>query len=326
MFKRQQSIDWATNYLYQTHYTEILGINTICNNPWSCVSKIITNNGNYFLKETPTALSLEATTITLLKKLNIADHIPNLIAENKALNCFLMTECGNISLREIFKKKYQPSILYSGLTQYSHIQRVTESHIDLFLSCGIPDWRLNRLPKLYENLLTKEKILYDDGITKEELSFLKQSIEHCIEICEKLATFNINETLDHCDFHENNMLQNTISKKVTIIDWGETVIAHPFFSLNGCLWNILYHTKIKKNSKEYQMLCAHCVKPWIAEYDMTYLLTAFNLAYRLNSVYAALTYDRLYLATCDQSKTNPPLKKGLIVGCLRSFLDLLKLK
>ena len=49
------------------------------------------------------------------------------------------------------------------------------SKIDLFLKMGVPDWRLEKLPILYQELISNEKLLIEDGLNKNELWFFMGS-------------------------------------------------------------------------------------------------------------------------------------------------------
>lgn len=143
----------------------------------------------------------------------------------------------------------------------------------------------------------------------------------CIKLCEDLLEYRISETINHCDFHENNMLLDEKTGDINIIDWGETVIAHPFFSLNGCLWNIVYFNDINKADPMYSDLQLQCISSWLNLYDEEKLIKAFNIADQLNGMYAALGYERLYIATENQPKKVQEEHPGSIAGCLRSFLS-----
>ena len=105
---------------------------------------------------------------------------------------------------------------------------------------------------------------------------------------------------------------------ISIIDWGEIAITHPFFSLNGCLWNITYFNKLKQPS-DLGELQLKCIAAWRDYYEEKELLRLLSIANQLNGVFAALAYERLYYATRDQSTSVQQEHKSSIAGCLRSF-------
>lgn len=96
----------------------------------------------------------------------------------------------------------------------------------------MPDWRLDKLPKLYQQLIAQDKLLMNDGITKDELKMLEKLDLPLFSLCSQLSSYNIPETLSHCNFHDKNILVNIDTHKTTTIDLGEVAISHPFFSFH----------------------------------------------------------------------------------------------
>lgn len=86
--------NWAKEVL-QTDKYEI-----IVETPWSKVLKFSTPKRQFFLKQTPKDLFLEAAIIKTLRDACKVTDIPEIFAENKHLSCFLMPKCGDISLRD----------------------------------------------------------------------------------------------------------------------------------------------------------------------------------------------------------------------------------
>jgi len=57
-------------------------------------------------------------------------------------------------------------------------------------------------------------------------------------------------------------------------------------------------------------------------YDEKTLLTLFDITRQLLGIYAALAYERLYIATQNNhERTIKQEKHGSIAGCLRTFLN-----
>ena len=319
--KIKQALDWANKYLASYKKPTVFKHEKIIHTSYSIVYKIQTADEVFYLKQMPEALFSEPKALGFLKKQG-AQNIPNVLAESDDLYCFLMTSCGDISLRHLFKGKIDLTKLNQGISSYTKIQRLVENKVDQLLLLGIPDWRLNRFASLYYQLIQQDKLLLDDGLTKKEIDRLHQLYPTCIKLCEDLSKYMIPETISHCDFHENNMLLDRKTGRINIIDWGETVIAHPFFSLQGCLWNIIHFNELKRTDLAYHKLQSRCVAPWLDLYDEEKLLEALNIADQLNGVYAALGYERIYAATEGQPKSVQQEYHGSIAGCLRSFLSL----
>lgn len=318
MKQQQQALDWAKQYFNLHKKATIVRQQRIVDTAYSVVYKLETTDGVTYLKQTPKTLFLEARTLDFLSG-HDCKNIPVVLAKNEALNCFLMADCGENTLRQLFNGKVDVSQLMSGFANYVKIQWEMQNKTQLLLALGIPDWRINKFAGLYYQLIQKEPFLLKDGLTHQEIKQLQQSYPLCVELCEKLAELKMPETLNHCDFHENNMLLDKNDNNINIIDWTETVIAHPFFSLQCCLWNLTYFYKLKESSPEYTKLQSFYIEAWRIAFDEKTLLNALNLTYQLSGIFAALAYERIYEATENQSKKVQEEHPGSIAGCLRTF-------
>lgn len=319
MHQSEQALNWAMQYL--AAYNDITNIHhePIVNTSYSIVHKLKLNTQIIYLKQTPELLFSEPKILAFLKEQGV-ENSPVLIAENPRLLCFLMLSCGDQSLRTHFNKKMNVVQLEKGIANFTKIQRLLENKISELLAIGAPDWRLDKIPLLYNSLIQQDKLLLSDGLTEIEINQLHELHQTCIDVCDKVSEYKIPETLTHCDFHDNNMLLDNNTKEINIIDWGETVIAHPFFSLNGCLWNLTYFYSVKESDLLYTNIQSACIKPWLHIYSETQLLAILNIANKLHGIFAALGYERIYLATKNQQKTIQQEHPGSIAGCLRTFL------
>ncbi|QMT59758.1 phosphotransferase [Legionella sp. PC997] len=320
MKNNDAATQWAVNYL-EAHDYKLVAIQKIVEPAHSIVKKINTSKGVFYLKQTPPELYLEPDTISLLQAQE-CQHIPTVIAKNDRYHCFLTPACGDVTLRALFlKDNVDTDLLRQGIRNYVSIQRKLENDIPQLVALGIPNWQLDQFPLLYSKLVTETELLIADGLTAREITALNQAYGFCVEQCEQLAEYKIPETINHCDFQDNNMLRSQNTGEISIIDWGETVIGHPFFSLNTCLWNLTYFHNMKPGDTQYQVLQHICVSSWLGSYKESDLIKAFNIANNLLGIFAALSYKRIYKATANQSKTVQEEHPGSIAGCLRSFLS-----
>lgn len=319
MKNNDAAIQWAVDYL-ESHNCKLVAIQKVVEPAHSIVNKINTSLGVFYLKQTPPALFLEPDTISLLQDQG-CQHIPTVIAKNDRYHCFLTTACGDVSLRALFSKdSIDMDLLARGISHYVSIQRTLENDTPKLIAFGLPDWRLDKFPLLYRELIQETDLLIADGLSQKEITTLNQAYDFCVEQCERLSKYKIPETINHCDFQDNNMLLAPKTGELSIIDWGETVISHPFFSLNTCLWNLTYFHNIKPDDFRYQTLQRFCVSSWLDSHEESDLITAFTITNDLLGVFAALSYKRMYEATSNQSKSVQEEHPGSIAGCLRSFL------
>ncbi|KTD71211.1 phosphotransferase [Legionella tucsonensis] len=313
------ALKWALQYLVSNNHSSIINHDKITQTSYSVVHKITTSKNTFYLKQTPPKLSTEPQTLIYLHEQG-CNNIPTIIAENKQLCCFLMISCGDMTLRHLFKEKVDSALLNKGVLNYTKIQRTVENTIPQLIDLNMPDWRIGKIPLLYRELIDQEELLISDGLSKEEITELKNAYEFGATLCESLSKYQISETMNHCDFQENNMVLNQKTGNISIIDWGETVITHPFFSLSGCLWNMTYFHGIKPSNKIYEDFQRQWISPWLDLHQEQDLLDALKITTQLTGIFAALGYKRMYDATLAQTRTVQQEHPGSIAGCLRSFL------
>ncbi|EKE01649.1 MAG: hypothetical protein ACD_21C00083G0007 [uncultured bacterium] len=315
MEKNTEIINWAKESLGAKGYILNGSPEVVQATPWSSVTRFSTSSGHVYLKQTPPGLSLEPV-ITKILHAQFHASVPEVIAMNKDLDCFLMEGCG-FSLRELLKSNFQPDLLCQAIKEYTYIQAVVGEHLDMFFELGVPDWRLEKLPLLYDELVGKEDLLQADGMTTDELRLLQELSSKLLSMCDILSGFKIPPTLDHCDFHDGNILIEPDTKNMTIIDWGETVITHPFFSLITFLNTAVRHYSLKEVDQVYVDLQDACFENWHELLSQVRLVEAISLSKKLWPVYAALGFCRLMMSS--QAEEFKSLF-GRLSGCLRGFI------
>ncbi len=284
--------EWALSALEHPEKSEI---ETVVETPWSSVMKIKTKKGNFYLKQTPPSLFIEVDILKLCRNGCHITDIPELVAENKALNCFIMRECGDVSLRTFFEGKLNVDILVEGLQLYKTIQKATTQHIDEFIKIGVPDWRLEQFPKLYQELVNNDLFMKTQELDSNQIKILQSSVPKLEEHCQKLSSYGIPDCLNHSDFHENNMVISLATKKVYLVDLGETAINHPFFSLAAFLTVPCKRYDVSRESETYQKLHDTCFeKSLLSPSD---LQKALSLTETLLPIYLIFAQMRLVNAT-----------------------------
>ncbi len=254
--------------------------------PWSCVYRFSTSEGFIYLKKMPRSLAVESVIINILRQ--YTNSIPIILESNPQLDCFLMQDAGT-PLRPYLTNNFQPAILLEAVHCYRDIQSAAINNVHTFLNAGVPDWRLEKLPAQYRNLILQTDVLTACGVTSDELIRLQQSATVFSALCEQLSLYQILETLDHCDFHVGNILINPDNKKLTIIDWGETVVTHPFFSLLMFLRKVKMFFSPTLKDGDFRIIQQAC----FGDAD----LQAIEIAKKIWPVYAALGYVRLMVSS-----------------------------
>ncbi len=154
-FSHQALITWGVKTLLALGYTlKTKQPEIVQETPWSYVARFLTSNGFVYLKQTPQKLALEASILDVLHK-QFHAPVPEVIANNERLNCFLMKDAGQ-SLRGLLKHAFDEMLLLKAIAQFTALQRVVAEQFDVLLNMGVPDYRLEKLPELYRALLSKK--------------------------------------------------------------------------------------------------------------------------------------------------------------------------
>lgn len=294
MINHKHIIKWSTDCLTSKGYSLRHLPEIVVETPWSNVIRFSTSSKDVYLKQTPPSIFIEPKIMQLLTN-QFHARVPVVIAINDDLHCFLMEDAGQ-TLRKYLKIEAQPDLLCKAIRQYTTIQRSTENHIESFLALGVPDWRLDKLPYVYDQIINQTALLKSEGITDEELEILRDLNPKITEQCELLSQYRIPETIVQPDFNTNNILFDSNTRKMTLIDLGEIVISHPFFSLHNFLLQAAIHHDLKEPNQIFYQLQDTCFENWLKLTTKNQLLEAFMLIKKLSPIYSALAFHRLMMS------------------------------
>lgn len=322
MDNKEHALQWGTNYLISKAYAIEHSPEIVLSTPWSTIIRFDTSKGIIFLKHTPPSLflSLEPKIISMLSE-KFSTDFPSLISVDDNLHCFLMNDAGE-PLRKSLKMEFKVDLLCQAIHQYALIQRSTEKKIESFLTLGVPDWRLDKLPKLYDHLVNQTDFLKGEGITDNEVKTLQYLSPKFLEKCILLADYGILETLGRHDFHDNNILINPKTKKMTFIDLGESVVIHPFFPLYTCLRQATTHHGIKENDQIYQTLQNACFEKWLGLMTKKELQEAFILTKELWPLFSVLAcYEHMMCVDLKAYRTHYANRPNKIVEYFKEHIE-----
>jgi hypothetical protein len=294
MQNHQAILHWANDLLAAKGYSLSHAPEIVVDTPWSHVIRLATATATFYLKQTPPALFLEPKILQLLAS-QLNANVPIVIASNENLHGFLMKDAGQ-SLRGYLKTEPQPELLCQAVVRYTALQRSAENHTKSFLALGVPDWRLDKLPQLYQQLISQTAFLKSEGLIDQELQLLHNLIPKVSQLCQLLSQYQIPESIVQPDFNTNNTLIDPNTQKMAFIDWGEIVITHPFFSLHNFLYQVTIHHGIKQHDEIYLQLQSACFENWLTLASKTQLLEAFRLVQSLWPIYATLAHYRLMMS------------------------------
>jgi len=165
-------------------------------------------------------------------------------------------------LRPLLQKGYDLPLVLDVIERYTHIQLGLIAHVEELISFGVLDWRLSSLPKLYLELLGQQDTLIRDGLSRDDIEDLLNMYPYVVKLCEALSTYEIPATIEHGDFHDNNVLVG--QSNPIINDWGDAVITHPFFSLTSWVSSMRRNHLIDQENFYYSAILDHYLQHWVA--------------------------------------------------------------
>ena len=108
------------------------------------------------------------------------------------------------------------------LHAYAALQRASAAHVDALLAAGAYD---NRPAAVVERAQALTRYL-----PAELAAELEARLPRVAEQMDRLAASRLPLTVDHGDLHDGNVFAAAL--RVRIIDWGDSAVAHPFFTLS----------------------------------------------------------------------------------------------
>lgn len=288
--------------------------------PWSTVLKIPTNVGDIYFKAVTPSLGHEPVLTQALSHWR-PDIMPKVIGIDVKRGWMLTRDMG-IQLRSLMVSKGDAARWKPIMKLYAELQiEMVERHVEL-LSLGALDRRLSLLPGMFAHVLEDSSMLridQPDGLTTEEYRKLRTLIPQFTEMCERLSAFKIPETLHHDDFHDGNIFIQ--DGRIILSDWGESCVAHPFFTMVVNLRSIAYRLNLEENEPEVLQVRDNYLKNWSQFGTPSQLLEAYGLANQIGMVVRALTWYRV-LSNLD------PVHRGenedAVPGWLQEFINTAK--
>ena len=183
------------------------------------------------------------------------------------------------------------------LPRYAELQRGEARHASAHLENGVSDRRLSSLPARYAELVESDLPL--DG---EEVDSLRALQPDFTRLCAELEATGLPATVQHDDLHGKNLYER--DGHLRLLDWGDTSISHPFFSLIATFRLV----------GESASLRDAYLEPWGPG-----LGDVFDLALRVGGLAHAIAWARLwtFLDQRDRLSFNEPFADVLRAGLER---------
>ncbi len=284
--------------------------------PWSAVLRVPTNAGDLYFKACAPAFYHEAGLTQALACWR-PDLLPQVIAADPQRGLLLMAD-GGPTLRSFLGSDRYHEHWRRILPLYAEFQIEMAGRPDGLLRAGAMDRRLKTLPGQLADLLTDQDALHINrpgGLTAEQFTYLQDFVPTFAGMCAALESHGLPETLHHDDFHGNNICVG--DDGYLFFDWGESCVAHPFFTMVVTLRAIAYFCKLSSEAPVLAELRDLYLKPWTRFMGRQDLVLAYDLANLIGKVNRALTWYRLVSDSPEPYKSE---EAASVPGWLAEFL------
>ncbi len=218
--------DWIDRRLEELGLRSTAAVEQPHVRPWSTVLRVPTTGGDVWFKANMPLLVYEAGVVRLLAARR-PDLVPALLATDLDRGWMLMADGGE-RLREVVERERDLGRWLDILPLYGRLQLDLADDLDRFLGVGLPDRRLETLASQYEELVGRV-----DTLTDDENRRLRALVPTIAELCERLESIGVPETIQHDDLHDGQVFVRDGS--YLFFDWGDACVSHPFFSMSVTL-------------------------------------------------------------------------------------------
>jgi len=269
--------------------------------PWSTVLRVPSRRGDLYFKATAPLLAHEPPLSQALARWCPDCMLPILAADPE--RGWMLLRDGGTRLREIIRADHDLRHWEALLPIYAEVQIELAGRLPELLALGVPDRRLAVLPARYAQLLADTDALRVDlpeGLTFAEAQRLHALVPRCGALCERLAAYRVPESLNHGDFHDGNIFVRDGGYR--FFDWGDSCVAHPFFSLRTAFVSIEISLGLEEGATAFERLRDCYLEPWTRYESPANLRAAFTLARPLAAVCGALAWQRVVSSLAEPFK------------------------
>jgi hypothetical protein len=276
-----------------------------------------TSEGRLFYKASAPAFIHEAGLTQALARWR-PDLLPRVFAADPQRGLLLLAD-GGPTLRSFLGTDQYLAHWRRVLPLYAEMQIEMAGRPDDLLASGAIDRRLKTLPGQLADLLSdKEALLIDrpNGLSAGQFTYLRDFVPRFAGMCATLESQGLPETLHHDDFHGNNICVG--DDGYLFFDWGESCLAHPFFTMVVTPRGIEYFLKLTSDAPVLAELRDIYLEPWTKFMDRRELDDAYDLANLVGMINRALTWYRIVSDIPEPYKSE---EADSVPGWLLEFLE-----
>ncbi|MEI8308531.1 MAG: hypothetical protein WCF99_15840 [Chloroflexales bacterium] len=255
----------------------------------SAILRTLTDRGEVYFKAVPPMFGHEPALTTALVAVAPA-RVAVPLAVDHARGWMLTSGIVGYSLDE------QPEIerWEAALRSFAEVQIASTRRLDALRATGLPERPLRQLAAQVTPLLADVAATLPGrpaGLSAEQRGALASLAPRLHHMCAELDSYGLPPTIEHGDFWAGQIIVSP--QGFTFLDWSDSSISHPFFSLLLFLIEIEDH--FPKIHDVRERLRDAYLSPWVAYTPRARLERAFELAQPLAALHHALTYHRVVL-------------------------------
>lgn len=192
---------------------------------WATVLRVPTTAGPVWFKANEPGLRHEVFAVERLSS-RVPSRVPPLLASDLDRGWLLMGDAGE-RLREVVERERSLTRWHDVLEGVADLHHTLEPDVDDLLAAGVPDLRLATLADRYAELVDH------DGFEQR----FRDAVPRVRDLVAELASYGLPETLQHDDLHDGQVF--VADGRNLVLDWGDAVVSHPFFTLSVTLEGVL---------------------------------------------------------------------------------------
>jgi hypothetical protein len=269
------------------HVEPVGAIETTHVRPWATVMRVPVAGGTTWFKACAQVQAFEPT-LTADLYARWPDRVTEVLAVDEARRWLLLGDAG-IAVRELGNP---PEAWLEALPSYAELQKGEMAHALDHVGDGVPDLRMAALPAGYERLLASEL-----PIARDDINRLRDYAPRFNELCAELTELGIRDSVQHDDLHMANLYSN--GGKLRIVDWGDSSIAHPFFSLVVTFRFLEELNHLAPDDPWFGRLRDAYLEPWGSGLEET-----FEIAIRVGWFAHAIAWTRQRDALPPEARSN----------------------
>jgi len=274
-------------------------IETTHDRPWATVMRVPVAGGVTWFKACAQVQAFEPR-LTADLYARWPDRVTEVLAVDEARRWLLLGDAG-VAVRELGNP---PEAWLEALPAYAELQKGETAYALEHIGHGVPDLRMDALPAGYERLLASTLPLARDDVKR-----LRDYAPRFTELCAALAELGIRESVQHDDLHMANLY--SYDGELRIVDWGDSSIAHPFFSLVVTFRFLKEFNHLAPDDPWFRRLRDAYLEPWGSGLEET-----FELAIRVGSFAHAIAWTRQREALPAEAR--PDFDRGFAIVLRRA--------